>query len=447
MIGRAIFLILSLFPFFLSGSNWLGEKASDRDKFTELSRIKARTTVLSNGMKVILKPTPFDEGEVFIQVVAMGGFAALPEKQQPAARIAADLVLKSGIGFQNSDQLAIELFENGIEFDLEIEHSSRVIELSGREDRMEPMFRLIHDVFEESEIDPATFDGTKATLIEDLKRKKCSSKCRFEIAYKMTNSGDYPPFKLLTSSQVTEVGFDDANAVYNNAFRDPSEFVFVMVGDFDSGEAIPLIQKYLATIPRGVGNGKWNGASAPEFPKAVASKSVEKANFTESLTRITFPLSLPVTEENFSTLRLSAEVIEARLRDILKKNFGSTHGVDASIQLPLLPSVDAAWFTIQFRSDPDLTPQIIRAMIQEVNAIHRKGVDASNIDEARKLLAQSQQFSWNDNDFWVNTIAEYALLDWNPDNILNHSPSNEQVEQAVKTFFSPDNHTIVTGGF
>lgn len=405
---------------------------------------------LKNGMKVVLKPTSYDEGEVFIRVSARKGYVNLPEPLRPSARTMHDFVWESGIGPLTADTLSVFLFENGIEFNFGIGSAERFVEGEGRADRALQLLQLVRDLFILTRVDRSTLASVKERVEFSLDRTECDSNCVYETVFRRVNTGNFAPLAPLLKKDVEGVNFETLDRVLIEAYQDPSEFVAVIVGDFEPQKMVEWVQKTLGTIPPTRRAAQWNETDIPKFPTGVVTENVKKVSTGEVLTRISFPITQPITQENVVTLDVMIEAIEARLRDVIQRRYGNFYGVDVSYEFPLYPSLEDPWLTVQFRSDSEMTQKLSTLVMNQIADLKRDGPSSEDIEAAKLQKKRSDEYWIQNNRFWVSALTHYYLSGWDPALIQYNYSGNgvdaQEVTHAIKNYFPLDNYTIVTGG-
>lgn len=199
---------------------------------------------LDNGLKVWLKPTQFEPREVLVKVVAWGGKDALTQEQQKAADLAPSVAWESGTCDLSPEQLSVFLYKHAIEFTPRIEKETRVINASAHTCSLPQVIDLIGIWL------------NKTTFSE----KGYQSIGRYI---------DHSPLPL-----------KDIEKVFEEAYRYPSEFTCIVVGDFLIDEdLIRKVEQQLGSIPPRDGKSIFLCAAPSQ---AIISASIEEIQTSES---------------------------------------------------------------------------------------------------------------------------------------------------------------------
>lgn len=425
--------------------------AADLRPFVKhIEAINADEVTLANGMKVVLKKTTFDKDEIYIRVSAPKGYVYLAENLRPAAKNLHEILWESGIGSRTGDQLSVDLFEKGLELSFEIGPAERYIEGEGRSDASNVLLQLIHDLFLVTHIDPKQLSLVKDRLKESVERRACDVSCQFDAFFYRVNTLGYRPLEQIPVSAIDLITVENFQKVLMGAFQDPSEFVAVIVGDFETDAMLGLVEKTLGAIPVTKRPNIWTEPPILSFPKGTETNTLPQNVTHETLTRISFPINEPINETNIRVLDLLTETIEVRLREELMERYRNLYSLDVSYEFPLYPFMDRPWITIQYRSDKGNTQVLTQLILDQLKELKTKGISDDDLAAAEVLKNQSDDYWNSDNQFWLATLSQYYMMGWDKERIVKNYSENkvekEQVVNALRTYFPIDNYTIVTGG-
>lgn len=405
---------------------------------------------LKNGMKVILKPTTFDEKEIFVRVSALKGYVNLPEALRPAAESLHEIIWESGIGSMTGDQLSVFLFEKGLDIDFMIGPTERYIEGEGQVESAPMLFDLIKELFVLTKIDADQLPVVRDRLKEDIKRSSCDKSCQYDSLFLSVTTENYAPLSPLTTESIDLVTVENAQKVLMGAFQNPADFTTIVTGDFEIPAMTALVEKTLGTIPPSKEAPIWIQPTAMTFPSGVTKKELFQPSEKDALTRITFPINTPITESNIRVLDLLAETVEARLRTQLEKRYGDIYAIDVSYEFLLYPLMDKPLLTIQFRSNHDKSEALTQFIFQQVQDLKESGPTIEDVAAAQLLSEQSNEYWNHDNHFWVAVLSQYYMMGWDKKQIEKNYGKTDVtlplIASAIKTYFPLDNYTVVSGG-
>lgn len=451
---RQTILFLFAMCFLLSRSFGFGieELVSTPDpKNIEIKRLESINAVqvkLSNGMTFALKTTDSDTDEVFFKIAALGGFGSLSQKNFYSGAFADKIALESGMGGMTSDQVSVFLYENALEFVLQITPFSRVIEGEGQVESIEAFLRAVNMVFTQQQFTEEGFAAAKVLSKDIINKLNKDSDHAYEVVFLRVNTQNFPPLRQLTVDDVEKVKFDKAKAFFQRSFSDPGEFFGVITGNFDVEKTIQLIEKYLGVIPRPEKGSRLKKTFAVPFPQGITETTINLPKQSSCLTHITFPLQIEINETTIGEIAFMSQVIEARLRRVIMEKMNFSYGVDVSYEFPIYPFLVNPWISIRYRCEDNYIRPIKAIVLAELKNLQLKGVTAEEVAAIKKLEQGSQEFWLNDDFYLLSMLSNYYLWGWNPEKIDYRNTSIykinvERVNQLLKKAINLNNYSII----
>ncbi len=404
---------------------------------------------LPNGLTVLMKPINNEDNEIVVRMAAKHGHSSFSAEKRVAARISTEVVWGSGVGFQNVDQIAWDLYQHCLDFYLTVDPARRSIEAEGSPEAAETLFKYFNLLFTQPRFEQAALDDVIRRYSKAGDERCYDEDSCFEKKYLLLNTNNYPSFKCLKKEYVEAVLLSDVEEAYRALFSDPSEFVCLVSGNFDPAKIKGIIEKYLGAIPVKQVKKDWKLEEPLLFPKGISVKYIKQRNRTESMTRITFPLQQEISERNFPQLELTVQSMEEKFRREFKERLGSTQGIDVAYEFPLYPMADLGWVVVQFRAQESDTPKLIGIILDNLKEIQRKGIEERDITKARFQKKRANEFWARDRDYWNVVLTNYYFWGWGLSSLISsfdeEAVQNGDVSRGVKEFISLDSYTVITG--
>lgn len=413
-----------------------------------VSKLGVTEITLRNGLKVVLKPTDFDD-EIFFRFTALGGYACLPLEKQISGELASQVVMESGLGKRTGDQLSVFLYEHSLEFNPQILPFSRVIEGSTIKEELEPFFEISNAFFTEPRFDKEGFQNALERAKTNLNKRPLDFDTTFDEVFFRTNTQNNCAHCAKKLSKLSQVDFSLAKDLYFSAFGNPKDFVLVIVGSFEMEEMLKLVKQYLdfeVNQPKPFEKKQIHQAV---FPAGITSVKVPFYSRTDSLTRMTFPIKSHMDEEKLRHLALACQVMEIRLRNLMRTQMDTTFGLDVAYEFPFFPYLDHPWITIQFRCEPEKVSKIKELILGELTLLQKQNLTEDEFNEAKIQQKHSDEFWLRDNYFWVGALSNYYIWDWDPKNIVKNlddtqTLSKGHIQSLLQTSFSLSQYSIIS---
>ena len=177
---------------------------------------------LSDGVRVILKPTPYKEDEVLFRAVSPGGTSLASDQDLVAADTAERVIAEGGLGQFSSLDLnrALAGASTGVRADIdEVEEGLRGG--AARKD-VEKMFQLIYLTFTAPRANPAQFEALKARLRPMLANQRARPETAFREALTSALTQDRPRARPLTAASVDQMSLERSMAFYRADLPTPA---------------------------------------------------------------------------------------------------------------------------------------------------------------------------------------------------------------------------------
>ncbi len=115
---------------------------------------------LKNGMTVLIKPTDFEPDEVFVQLIAPGGYSTLDKGMRPSGILAAKIAVESGLGTYSANELTYILYRDTIDLNISIEKTHRLVDVNSQPESLESVLRILSLIFKENKLANTSNAGT-----------------------------------------------------------------------------------------------------------------------------------------------------------------------------------------------------------------------------------------------------------------------------------------------
>jgi zinc protease len=358
---------------------------------------------LSNGVKVVLKPTTFREDEILLRATSPGGTSLALDKDYIPASTASQVISAGGVGKFNS--IDFRKFMTGkvagvTPFINELQEG-----LSGSSSRrdLETMFQLIYLRFTAPRADLNAFNAQASQMKTILGNQAADPGFAFANALMSARYQNHLRRRFTTPEMIDEWNLDKSMAFYKDRFADASDFTFVFVGSFDLATIKPLVERYLGSLPSIKRKESWKDVGV-RTPDNVVVKKVEKGVEPKSSSAIVFSGPFEYDQMHRVSLRAMAEILQRRLLETIREDLGGTYGINASPGYEKVP-IQTYSITINFGSDPTRTDELIKRVFQEIEAFKANGPTDQQVADEKETLLREFESNSKLNNYLMNQIS------------------------------------------
>jgi zinc protease len=400
-------------------------KIVDEKKIPEIG---VTELTLSNGAKVVLKPTTFKNNEISISAISKGGASLYSNEDYLSASNATSVALFGGVGNYDLNSLQKELSGKQVSISPSIGQYSEGISGGTTPKDLPTAFQLIYGYFTEPRKDTSMFKMLQQQLYASLlnKGKDPGSVFGDSVNYIMGNYN--PRRKPLTIERLNEIQLDKAFDVYKDRFADAGDFIFTFVGNFKVDSIKPYIEKYIASLPSTGRQETWKDVGI-RYPSGIVNKVIKKGQENKSSVRITFTGMTQYSDLEATQLDQVAKILEIRLREVLREDQGGVYGVGVDANINREP-VNSYGITISFGCAPENVDKLVNLAMKEVQALKENGPSQVNVDKVVAEDVRSMQTGVTSNAYWLYNLQQKYYHNEDPKTILDDPAMVKQLTTA-----------------
>ncbi|MEP6851026.1 MAG: insulinase family protein [Acidobacteriota bacterium] len=398
---------------------------------------------LSNGVKVILKPTDFKEDQILLQGTAPGGLSLVGDDKAVSANSLSQFVGELGVKNLSKNELDKMLAGKKADVGVGLSDTSEIVFGETTPKDLETMLQLVYLKFTSVNFNKPEFDSfiSKQKMFLPNLLNNPSSYFGNEVI-KIMSQNNPRVFGLPTVEQLDKVRFEDLQTVYKDRFADASGFTFVFAGNFDNDKIKPLILKYLGNLPSSKRNETWKDLGIRP-PTGKVDKTVNKGVDQKSQVRITFTGPSPFSQDESRDLSALGELLTIKLIEILREEKGGVYGVGASGGLGRIP-YERYTFTIAFPCGPENVNSLIEAAMAEVAKLRNGQIEDKDIAKVKEARLVKLREDSKTNNYWINVVSSNVtqgtrlFTEAQAETRIN-AISKDALQNAAKKYLNPDN--------
>jgi zinc protease len=414
----------------------------------EIAEIGVTVLTLSNGVEVWLKPTDFRNDQVLFASYARGGLSLVGRDEYQSAALATSLVGIAGVGGFTPVDVGKLLAGRIGSASAYVSSYSQGVNGSSTPKDLETALQLAYLHFTAPNDNPEAFDLLKRRLEASLANQAQSPGAVYGERVRRVNTLDHYSAHALRLEDLPRLDPGKMLAFYQQVFANAANFTFFFVGTFTVDAVTPLIEQYLGSLPSTGARDARTGDMRLDFPRAVVRETVIKGQEPRSQTVITFFADTGLEELETHRLQAATEVLEMRLRDILREQLGGTYSVGVSYS-NTSPQPGYGVTSVQFGSAPENVASLTTAVMTEIDRLRREGPSAEDIRAVKEAEKNDLQTAIRQNGYWLNSLQAMHLLGRDPKRILQRSEradslTQENVHAALRKYFPNDRRTEVT---
>ena len=408
-----------------------------------LTQFDAVEWTLSNNTKVIYRKAEYEKDNVSLTAYSFGGTSVYDSDLLPSASLLPALIETYGTG--DFDNIMLQKMLSGKQATLSVTLSELSEGFSGSSTPkdFETMLQLLYLKFEKPRFDEGAHNTLMSRLSAYLQSMGNNPSRIMQDSLSMILSSNSPRTILLNPEILDQVSFDEIVTIYNDRYKNASEFTFFIVGSIDEETVKPLVEKYIGSLSSEPRNENWIDRKV-RHPKGVVTKSIElPLAVPKASVFISYAGEMKYNSHNNLGLKVIQNILEMVYTEKVREDEGGTYGVSMNITSQLRPYQGASSL-ITFDCDPERADALAKIITDEIGNLMKTGPDSEKFNKAIQNLIKNREESKLHNKYWSNAIYAYYYT-----GIDNNDPANYEailndltpgdIRKLAKQFFGKAN--------
>lgn len=424
------------------------ELTGSKVKFnTPRPEIGATEYILENGIKIIIKPTEFKDDEILMVAKAPGGSSLFSINDFPSTMFATDLVERSGLG--NFDYISLEKKLKGKNLSITpmISDTWDGFYGSASPKDFETMLQLLYLYFDAPRFDEQAFEAILSETKNQLKFISGNPMYVFLDTLIKTSSQNDPRVIVIPDENfLNSTSYQQAMNIYKDRFSDAGDLVFTFVGNIDEKEMMPLIEKYIGSLPTSDKKDMYKNVYYG-FPKETKDLNIYVGMEDKSTFGIIFSEEYEWNLKTNLCLDIFQEILDIRLVEIIREKMGGTYSPNLQFSYEKYPETKYTALVL-INCEPKKTKKISKTVFSIFNNLLTKGFTQEEMQKAKEQIKKSLEVNLEKNAYWRNYINE-QYYNGDPLNeyqeyqkILNEITA-EEVLTIIKPLFKTEHNVSV----
>ena len=405
------------------------------------------TTVwtLSNGAKVVVKPTDFKQDEILVQGFALGGTSVLDDKYVAEIKMMDDAASVGGLANFSATSLKRNLAGKNVEVAFSTGTFNEQIKGKSSVKDLEILMQLIHMNFTNVRQDDEAYESLAGRLMGILPTLLNNPDFVFSDSLMNTMYMNNSRFSLPTVQEIEAVDYATLLSLYQSRFENAGNFTFTFVGNTSPEELKPLIEQYIASLPGMTGHG--------EKPREIVTRRGAYTNYftmpmetPKASTAIVYTGKMAYTPENIVKLNALGQLFRMEFTEKIREEEGGTYGVSVHQEAEKLPKEG---FTLQFQfdTDPDKRDELVKVMDNITTGIRKEGPSEEMVQKIKEYMLKQHTDDMKKNEYALFNTWQYYVhgIDREVDYVKNvNELSVESLRQFTEQLLGQGNRVEVS---
>ncbi len=395
----------------------------------KIEKIGVTELTLSNGVKVVLKPTDFKNDEIQFQAFSPGGTSLYNDGDFQSAANATDIVESMGLSHFTPTDLEKLLSGKKLGVGTFIAERTEGLGGSATPKDLETALQLVHLYFTSPRKDTALFNNYIEQSASEIANRYNDPKNVFADTVAAV-LGDHSVRRTGPSlKKLQEIDLDKVMKIYQERFSNAGDFTFIFDGNFKVDSIRPLLEKYLGSLP---------SASQKEtardlnihIPAGIISATAQKGKDPKAVVRLVISGDYTYSPEANMQLNALSQILQIRITDRLREKEGGTYSPNVRVSYNKYPANRYA-YTIQFTCAPANMEKLIAAAKDEISKMKTEGVTELDITKFNTEESRQLELQMDDNAFWLSFLSKQYENGDDPLEVLKYPDTDQRSNDHI----------------
>ena len=364
---------------------------------------------LSNGVRVLIKPTTYKQDEIYLYAYSKGGMSLVSAEDLYAADLAPMVVMMMGWGDFSRLGLSKALMGKTTDLSINIDDKEVIKGTTSIKD-FETALQLTYLMFTAPRRDEEEFQSLIGMIYNQLLNKYQDPQMVFSDSIRLARTNRPECTIVWNTENLQKVTLDKCLNIYRERFANPADFTFVLVGNIDPNDK--TTQKQICQWLGGLKTKKDRedfGDNSPRVPLGVhrhyfthPMETPKASNFIQYTS-----CDIPFNLANRLNIQMIANILGRRYFETIREQEGGAYHIDCEGDIGFLNN--ESYLIMQFNTDTAKQSRLMDIIHKEIQTLIDKGPQVSDMQKTKEIMSKRFQSLLEGNENWSAIIENYYL--------------------------------------
>jgi zinc protease len=208
-----------------------------------------------------------------------------------------------------------------------------------------------------------------------------------------------------TDAQFNQINLDRALAIFRDRFADASDFTYLMIGNFNVDDVVPMLEKYIGGLPSIKRQETWKDVT-PEFPKGLVNVEVPRNSEPQSSVAMVWKGDYVWNDNDRRYFGMLINILSIKCRESMREDQGGVYGVSVSSSAARYPkplyTITATW-----GCNPENIKKLSQTVLDEMGKIKKDGPTEIDLNKVKETLIREMETKIKENSWWMSTLLNH----------------------------------------
>ncbi|MBQ8336220.1 MAG: insulinase family protein [Bacteroidaceae bacterium] len=373
---------------------------------TEEGKWGSTIWTLSNGIKVVLKPTDFQADQITLAGYKNGGTNRYPDSERINFSMLGSLSGIGGFGAFDATQLGKKLAGSTASANVGSSSLYDIINASCSPKDVETMFQLMYLKYTSPRKDIKAFESLTNRMRNNLKDRNLNPNTAMSDTILLALYNNHPRVMPILAEDVDKIDYDRVLELYKDRTSDATGYMFFIVGNIDLEAIKPYVEQYIGALP-------CNGRVEEIVDTNVdIRKGVYRNNFKNKMENPTgtetifYSGSIDPTLKNRLTMSFLDQILSIVYTEEVREKEGGTYGVGVRGGISRKPRGEFS-LTVNFNMAPERREELAQIIVREFEKLAKEGPAEEHVEKTRNYILKTYEEGQKKNGAWLNWLYSY----------------------------------------
>jgi zinc protease len=401
---------------------------------------------LSNGIKVLLKPTDFKNDQIVMTASRFGGQYLFDPADRFSAEYASAVVTQMGVAGFSPVDLRKVLAGKSASVTPRLGTISESLSGQCSVVDLETMLQLTHLYFTQPRYDADLFKSFVSKQQAMYQNMSSDPQYLFQDSVMTILYRNHPwAPRVPKPENFDKINDQRALAIYKERFGNAAGFTFVLVGKFDLPAIKPLLATYLGSL-----NSSGKGFTVKDVglrPAKGLKKEVYKGTEQKSFIRMFWNGEAPYNTDEQLKVQALTEVLNIKLIEKLREDLAGIYGGGMYGSLNKHPyghfSLGAS-----LPCGPENVEKLVAATHEEIQKMKTSGPAVEDLNKVKETWRQQHEVNLKENNYWARQLLQSIELGIDLQNLLSYERriadlTPDDVKEAANKYLNMENYVQI----
>ncbi|MCD7899820.1 MAG: insulinase family protein [Bacteroides sp.] len=407
------------------------------------------TTILtlSNGAKVMVKHTDFKADEIQMKGISWGGTSLYPDSELANLQHINGIISVGGIGNFSPVELEKVLAGKKAWASASVYRDTEEITGSSSPKDFETMLQLAYLSFTSPRKDQEAFNSYISRTKAALQNQELNPMVAFSDSISSSVFMNHPRSRRLKSSDLDKINYDRVFEIFQERYKDASDFTFLLVGNINLEEAKPLIEQYLGALPSINRKESFADNNILSRPGIYKNEFIKEQETAKASNFVYYHGKVAYNFRNEVLMSMLAQIMDLVYTEKVREDEGGTYGVSVNGSIYKYPREEFA-VQIIFETSPSKREQLMKIIFAEIDNVAQTGPSEVNLNKVKEYMLKKHSEDLKENGYWMAAIRQYVFEEVDSldgyTNLINSITTNDIRNFANDLFVKQKNEIEVS---